>query len=143
MAHFPLHVGMGIVVGLASQSSICPAAGYPVALATHVAFDDLNTDEVTTWYHGVGTGWTKWPYIVFLALASLCMCVCMYKLHLWWYVLAACLPDLEHPIRLLCKKKDYWLHNTEVMFWPPLRRQSGRLVWVVVIWSLMLLIWRQ
>ena len=95
MAHFPVHAGLGLAIGLASQGSVCPAAGYPLALVTHVAFDDLNVDEATCWYHGIGEGWSKWAYIAFLGLTSLVMVWLAIKLCLWWYVLAACLPDCE------------------------------------------------
>lgn len=133
---------MGIAIGLVAQGSICPAAGYPIALATHIAFDDLNTDQETVWYHGVGEGWSKWAYISLIALASLAMVWLTIKLHLWWYVLAACLPDLEHPLRLLLRKKGYWLHAVNVMFWPPLRGPWGRLLWAILIIALVLMVWR-
>ena len=142
MAHFPVHAGLGLAIGLASQGSICPAAGYPLALWTHIPLDDLNTDNITVWHHGIGEGWSKWAYIVFLALASMAMVWLAIKLHLWWYVLAACLPDLEHPVRLLLKKQGYWLHNTEVMFWRPLRGQWGMLACVIVTVLLELIVWR-
>lgn len=146
MPAFHIHALVGVGIGLASQGSICPQAGYPVALWTHIPLDDLNTDPETTWYHGYGEGWQRVAYIAFTALCTLAVLgFCIWKaLWLLPYVVCACLPDFEHPIRLLVGNKDYWIHRDDVMFWSPLRRAPwGMLAYAIVAVLMMALAFRR
>lgn len=143
MSAFHIHALVGLSIGLVAQNSVCPQAGYPVALWSHIPLDDLNTDTETTWYHGYGEGWRKALYIAFTALCTLAVFYfCWRNRYLIPYVVCACLPDFEHPVRWFVGKQDYWLHNVEVMFWRPLRGQWGMLAWAIVAVLMVLIVWR-
>jgi len=108
--------------------------GYPLALFSHLPLDLLN--EV--WCHGWGEGRLRWLYGAFNVVAGLALLsLTVDKPHLWGYMVVACLPDFEHPVRLLKHKKGYWLHR---WLGRPLRDAWGLLAWTVFLTFLLLAI---
>jgi len=127
MAAFHIHALAGITVGMVSQGN---PAGYPLALLSHAPLDDLNSG-VFSWNHSYSTGWLNKLYILFTVMVT---AIVLWKLYhspyLIPYAICACLPDAEHPIRWLRKKRGYWIHT--YMSWAGFQGEWGIIMWVLM-----------
>ncbi len=142
MAATPVHMGAGIGIGILARMN---PLGYLLALWTHIILDDLNVDPITSWYHGYGDGgWRTWLYVAWTGIVGGLMgaLLIVRAPHLIGYVVCACLPDIEHPIRLLKGKKGYWLHHPDVMFPAVLRGQWGMMAWSLIMAWILVIEWK-
>jgi len=131
VAHPDKHTLVSIGVGHACQAvGTHPVIGCILALWTHLPLDLMNGP----WYHGWGS--RPWKTVLYALSVAVFM-----GLSVWWivrhpelipYAVFANLPDIEHPIRLLVGKKDYWIHGDKVMKRPELRGEWGMLAWTVL-----------
>jgi len=128
MAAFHIHALAGLTIGLVAQGN---PVGYPLAVLSHAPLDDLNSGNDIHWNHGYGTGTVRVLYIIFTVLMSLAVVVAAFFIpYALWYVVCACLPDFEHPVRLIKHKKGYWIHT--LMSWKGFEGDWGIVMWVIL-----------